>query len=103
MNQQFITEETLTALGIDITGQDKDVFLTHLNETLQERVGVEITESLDDEQLLTLLDKQENATEEELGAWLAQTIPNFEQMVQDEIDILVGELSENSNDININA
>ncbi|MEO5950404.1 MAG: DUF5663 domain-containing protein [Candidatus Saccharimonadales bacterium] len=103
MNQYFITADTLDSLGIDLTGQDKDALLTHLNETLQERVGAEITDSLNDEQLKTLLDKQENASEEELGTWLEQTIPDFKQLVQDEIDILLGELAENSNGINETA
>ena len=100
MNQPFITAETIDALGIDLTGQDKDALIIHLNETLQERVGTEITESLNDEQLAVLLDKQENATEEELGAWLEQTIPDFKQLVQDEVDILLGELADNSQGIN---
>lgn len=100
MNEQFITESTLDTLGIDLGGQDKEALLAHLNDTLQERVGTEITESLDDEQLATLLDLQENATDEALGAWLEQNVPDFQQMVQDEIDILLGELAENSDGIN---
>jgi hypothetical protein len=100
MNQQFITESTLDALGIDLSGQDKDTLLVHLNETLQERVGAEITESLDDTQLQTLLDLQENATDEDLGTWLEQNVTDFKQIVQDEIDILLGELAENSDGIN---
>lgn len=100
MNQQFITESTLDALGIDLTGQDKEALLTHLNETLQERVGAEITESLDDNQLQTLLDLQENSTEDELGNWLEQNVPDFKLLVQDEIDIILGELAESSDSIN---
>lgn len=100
MNQQFITESTLDALGIDLTGQDKEALLAHLNETLQERVGAEITESLDDNQLQTLLDMQENSTEDELGNWLEQNVPDFKLLVQDEIDIILGELAESSDSIN---
>jgi hypothetical protein len=100
MNQQFITESTLDALGIDLSGQDKDALLTHLNETLQERVGAEITESLDDAQLQTLLDLQDKATDEDLGTWLEQNVPDLKQIVQDEIDIILGELAENSDGIN---
>jgi len=103
MNQQFITESTLDALGIDLDGQDKDALLAHLNETLQERVGTEITESLNDDQLKTLLVMQENAPEEELGTWLEQNVPDLKQIVQDEIDILLGELAENSDGINKTA
>ncbi|HET8884108.1 MAG TPA: DUF5663 domain-containing protein [Candidatus Saccharimonadales bacterium] len=100
MNHQFITQSTLDALGIDLTGQDIESLLAHLNDTLQERVGTEITETLDDKQLKTLLDMQENATEEELGTWLETAVPDMQQIVQDEIDILIGELAESSDDIN---
>lgn len=103
MNQQFITESTLDALGIDLQGQDKEALLAHLNDTLQERVGTEITESLDDAQLKTLLALQENASDDELADWLEQNVPDMKQIVQDEIDILLGELAENSDGINETA
>ena len=100
MSTQYITLETVTALGINLEGQDVDALLTHLNDTLEERVGTEVTDSLNDEQLDTLLKLQENATEEEVGAWLTQNVPELQQITQDEIDILLGELAENSGAIN---
>ena len=100
MNKTFITAQTVQDLGIEVKGQDLEALLAHLNETLQERVGAEIIESLDDEQLKVLLDKQENANDEELGQWLEATIPDFKEIVSDEIDILMGEISENSDGIN---
>lgn len=103
MNHKFITQELIDALGIDLSGQDTEALLTHLNETLQERVGTEITEELDDKQLQTLLDMQATATEDEIGEWLEQAVPDLQEIVQDEIDILLGELAENSDGINANA
>lgn len=100
MNQQYITLEAITSLGINLEGQDIDALLTHLNETLEERVGTEITDSLDDEKLNALLKLQETATDEEIGSWLSQNVPELQQITQDEIDILLGELSENTNAIN---
>lgn len=103
MNIQFITQETLDALGIDLSGQDQEALLAHLNETLQERVGAEITEELDDKQLQNLIDMQDNATEDEIAEWLEQAVPDLKDIVQDEIDILLGELAENSDGINAAA
>jgi len=96
MNQKFITEEIINELGINLNGQDIDSLLTHLNDTLAERVGTEITESLDDEQLKALLSLEETADEEKIGEWLDQNVPELKQITQDEIDILLGELAENS-------
>jgi hypothetical protein len=98
--QEFITKESLLSLGIDLDGQDVDSLLDHLNDTLQERVGTELTESLNDEQLKTLVELQDKATDEEVGNWLEANVPEFEQIVKDEIDILLGELAENSDGIN---
>lgn len=98
--QEFITKESLLALGINLDGQNVDSLLDHLNDTLQERVGTELTESLNDEQLKTLVELQDKATDEEVGNWLEANVPEFEQIVKDEIDILLGELAENSDGIN---
>jgi hypothetical protein len=100
MQTDYITQDSLTKLGINLDGQDVDSLLSHLNETLEERVGAEITESLDDAQLQTLVDLQEKGTDEEVGAWLQTNVPEFGQIVQDEIDIVLGELAENSDGIN---
>lgn len=98
--QDYITEDNLKSLGIDLEGKDVTSLLTHLNDTLEERVGAEITDALNDEQLKTLVDMQENADEAEVGKWLQENVPEFEQIVQDEIDILLGELAENTDSIN---
>ncbi|HSW91678.1 MAG TPA: DUF5663 domain-containing protein [Candidatus Saccharimonadales bacterium] len=98
--QEFITKESLLNLGINLDGQDVDSLLDHLNDTLQERVGTELTESLNDEQLKTLVELQDKATDEEVGNWLEANVPEFEQIVKDEIDILLGELAENTDGIN---
>jgi uncharacterized protein DUF5663 len=98
--QQFITKDSLLTLGINLEGQDVDSLLAHLNDTLEERVGAEITESLDDTQLKTLVEMQEKASDEEIGEWLKQNVPEFQQVVQDEIDIVLGELAASTDGIN---
>ena len=96
----IITKQLLDEAGIDLTGQDVHALLAHLNQTLEERVGTEITESLDDTQLEALLAVQENGSDEEVGAWLEKNVPELQEITQDEIDILLGELSENADGIN---
>ena len=94
MTHQFITQSTLEALGFDLSGEDVEALLDHLNETLQERVGVEIAESLNEKQLAILVDLQEKASETDLGAWLEENVPDLDQIVQNEIDILIGEIAD---------
>lgn len=99
-NQPLITRELLDQFGISLEGRDEASFIQHLNDTLEERIGAEITESLDDEQLKTLLELQEKGSDEEVGAWIDQNVPELQQITQDEIDILLGEVAENSDEIN---
>lgn len=94
MQPQYITQSTLETLGIDLSDQDIDALLEDLNETLQERVGTEITQSLNEDQLKELVSIQESASEEEMGAWLEKNVPDMKQIVQNEIDILIGEIVE---------
>jgi len=100
MNQQLITQETLSEIGIDLHGQDVNALLAHINSTLQERIGAEISETLDDEQLKALLSLKETASEDEVSNWLDQNVPELKQIAQDEIDILLGELADNGEAIN---
>jgi hypothetical protein len=100
MDAQFITRDLLDEVGIELGDQDIDGLLLHLNSTLEERVGAEVTESLDDEELKAFLDLQENASDEELSAWLELNVPELQEIVQDEIDILLGELAESTDAIN---
>lgn len=100
MNDAIITKELLEEFGIDLTDKDTDSLLAHLNETLQERVGTEITQSLTDEQLATLVALQEKGSDEEVSAWLEQNVPELQAIIDDEIDILLGDLDENTEGIN---
>ena len=98
MDEQYITEETLNEIGIDLTGQDKLALLAHLNDTLEERIGVEITESLDDDQLKELLDLQESGNDEAITSWLETHVPDLQDIVADHVAVLLGELAENADD-----
>jgi hypothetical protein len=100
MNQQSITETTLETFGIFLGSQDKTSLLDHLNKTLRERIGVEIAASLNDIKLKELVHLQQTASEAEISAWLNQNVPDLQQIIQDEIDILMGEMSNSSDTIN---
>lgn len=97
---QYITLDDLTKIGITKSPEEADALLAHLNEQLEERVGTEIVESLEDEKLDEYLTLEETGTDEEVGKWLLENVPELPQMVQDEIDILLGELAENADGIN---
>jgi hypothetical protein len=102
--EQYITKETLDSFGITLEGQDETSLLEHLNETLRERIGTEVAALLDDTKLEELLTLQESPDgDEKTGDWLVQNVPELPQIVQDEIDILMGELADGTDTINKTA
>lgn len=96
--QTNITQSDLTDLGIDIADQDTTDLLNDLNEELDVRIGKEITEALDDNQLDEMLTIQQTGTPEQLANWIAQAISPEElaEITQDERDILLGELAKSN-------
>jgi len=98
---QFITQQNLRDAGIKLNDStDADALIEQLNTTLQERVGEEITSSLPEKKLEELLKIQETSNDAIAAEWMSQNVPELEAIVQDEIDILLGELAENSDNIN---
>lgn len=97
---QYITKQDLIALGIAINNVDSDALIDHLNEQLVERIGVEIAEQLEDGKLVEYIKFQETASDEAIERWLQDNIPDFQVIFQDEIDILLGELAENADNLN---
>ena len=97
-----ITPELLAEAGVDIPEDQVPSLLEELNEELEERIGEEITNALEDDQLEELVKLQESASDEDVSAWLQTHVPELEQIIQDELDILLGEIAENAEEINKN-
>ena len=98
--QEYITQQMLTDLGIDLSDKDSDSLLTHLNEKVEEMIGSEITEALDDDELEELVKLQDKGTDDEIGEWIATHVPEYQEIVQDNIDIAIGETVDKADSIN---
>lgn len=98
--EDYITKDSLAALGIVLNEHDADSLIAHLNDLVESRIGNEVVESLDEKQLEELVKLQETASDEVIGAWIAEHVPDYEQIIQDNIDIAVGELAENADGVN---
>ncbi len=82
-------------MGIDLNDQDLTLLEEHFDTTLRDRVIQEIVEELTPEQAEELAAAQD-ISDEELLQWLRTNVPEFDAIVSDEVDILLGELAENS-------
>jgi hypothetical protein len=97
--QPIITQELLVAAGIQIDDEHLDAYLDDVNDLLTERIGEAITDSLDDEKFDELTVFQETASQEQLSAWVEKNVPELQDIIKDEIDILIGDLVEQGGDL----
>ena len=99
---QTITKELLDSVGIATTPATLQPLLDELNEMLEERVGTEIAQSLDDDQLKTLIALQQAGDEADTQRWLGNNVPELQEIVQDEIDIILDEVAQNADGLTNN-
>ena len=94
--QQLITEEVLVAMGIQLSDDQMKTLVQHANDTLSERVGADIVETLDDEQLEQYLAIQQSGDDDKIASWLTENVPELKEIVENERDIVLGELADNA-------
>lgn len=95
----LLDKALLNDLGIELSEQDYLSLADHFDNTLRDRVIAEIVEELSPEQAEQLATMQ-NVDDSQLQAWLTANVPSLSEIVSDEIDILLGELAENSEAFN---
>jgi hypothetical protein len=96
----IVTKAQLNSVGINLPDDQMQVLIQHVEETINERISEEVVESLTDEQLLELIKMQDsNAPAEEIDAWIRERVPEYDEIIEDNVTIVLGELVENSDAI----
>jgi hypothetical protein len=98
--QDYVTKDSLAVLGIQLKDEDADSLIAHLNETIEDSIGTDIIELLSDPEVEQLVTLQESASDEEIGKWITEHIPEYEQVVQDNIDLAIADMVEATEGIN---
>lgn len=91
----LFTQDFLTNLGVSLSPEEQQVLSDYTEEVLRERVIEEVIDSLEEgqaEQLSSLAD-------DSLQEWLVLNVPELQSIVQDEVDILLGELAEQADQL----
>lgn len=89
-----ITKQLIDDLGVIMSDQNLEVLSEHFETTLDNRVVDEIAQELNVDQLKQLNAIREQGTDEELGEWLKQNVPDLKEIIDDETAILLGELAD---------
>ncbi len=88
-----IDQNVLVSLGIEL-GDATPEFIAHVGEKLNERIGAAIIELLDDDEAKELTELSQNSSAEDVQKWLEANVEDYKDVIQDEFDILMGELAE---------
>jgi len=91
----LLTKEFLSDLGIELEEASYQSLAEHFETTLQDRVINEIIDELNPEQAEQLAQMM-RANDSTIQDWLAQNVPDLGAIVSDEVDILLGEVAEDS-------
>ena len=97
----LLSPTLLENLGINLTEEHYQALAEHFETTLNERVINEIALELSPEQAEQLPSLQQ-ASDSEILAWLKTNVSDVAEIVADEVDILLGEIAENSEAISDN-
>lgn len=93
--QPILTKQTLTDLGIELDESSYEMLAEHFETTLQDRVINEIVAELTPEQARELAELH-NESGDQAYKWLRANVTDFADIVADEVDILLGEIAEDS-------
>lgn len=92
--QNYITKLDLLDLGVKLDDASLKTLVDDLNAKVDEEVGNEIIDSLTPEDVEKLADMQDTATEEELGQWIAEHVPDYEEIIEDNTAIVLGDFAD---------
>lgn len=93
----MITKAQLSSVGINLPDDQAQALIQHVEDTVNERISEEIVDSLDDAQLAELVALQgDDVPAEQVEAWIRERVPEYDEIVEDNVTIVLGELVENS-------
>lgn len=93
----MITKAQLNSVGINLPDDQAQALIQHVEDTVNERISEEIVDSLDDVQLAELVALQgDDVPAEQVEAWIRERVPEYDEIIEDNVTIVLGELVENS-------
>ena len=94
----YITEQELRELNGDLDDTALQQLVDELNDKIDELVGEEIVDSLTPDDVDTLATLQDTASEQELADWVAEHVPDYPEILQNNKDIVLGDYADSLSD-----
>ncbi|MDO4684278.1 MAG: DUF5663 domain-containing protein [Candidatus Saccharibacteria bacterium] len=93
----FITKEQLASIGVNLPDEQIAALIQHIEDSASNLIVEEVLESLTAEQLKELESLQESgASDEQINNWFRSAIPEYDNIIEDNVTIILGELAENA-------
>lgn len=89
--KDHITADELIELGVSLEGKEMTKLVDELNEKVNSMIGHEIITSLTPEDVDTLADMQDSSSDEEIAQWISEHVPDFEEIIEDNRNIVLGD------------
>ena len=100
----IITKEQMNGIGIDLPEDQMQALIQHTEDTINAQIGEEVVDALDDKQLEELVALQDsNVPREEIEAWIIERVPDYQDIVEDNVAIVLGDLAESADKIQSQA
>ncbi len=100
VNSTIVTKAQLQSIGIDMPDDQMDALIQHAEDTINDRIGEEIVDSLNDQELAELVALQDSdAPAEQLEAWIVAHVSDYQEIIEDNVAIVLGELAESTDAI----
>ena len=87
-----IDTNIISSLGIQLDSPQQAKLIDFFQAALKERVGYSIVSMLDDAQAKRLVELTKQKDSLAMSQWLSQNISDYQQIIKDEYDILLGDL-----------
>lgn len=94
----MLSKGFLLNIGIEFDDATYAAFATHFEDTLSQRIIDEIIDTLDEARIVEF-NQMQDASSEQLWQWVQVNVPELPEIIQEEVDILLGELAENAEHI----
>lgn len=96
-NQHHFTKNDLRNLDVTLDDEALEKQVDELNSKVDDLIGNEIVTSLtpDDADILATMQKN-NASDDEIGQWISERVPDYEEIIEDNRAIVLGDFAETS-------
>ena len=92
-------KELLNALGVQMSDEQRLLLEDHFETTLHERIGIAIVGALNPQQQVEFEQVAQSGNKTQIAEWLTTNVPNYMDIITQQIDILLEELAQNSDNL----